>query len=208
MAGSAISKKVLKRLPCYLDYLKSLPNDVENISATTIARKLELGEVQVRKDLACVSASGRQRTGRSKNQLIQDIEYHLNVASATAAVVVGVGNLGQALLEYKGFAAFGVNVLAGFDIQPDGKYSREGKPIYAMNRLRSFCQTRQVNIGIITVPADRAQEVCDHMVTCGIRAIWNFAPINLNVPDHVTVQNENLAVSLTSLRLQFVKQDQ
>jgi redox-sensing transcriptional repressor len=122
--------------------------------------------------------------------------------------VVGVGNLGQALLEYKGFAAFGVNVLAGFDIQPDGKYSREGKPIYAMNRLRSFCQTRQVNIGIITVPADRAQEVCDHMVTCGIRAIWNFAPINLNVPDHVTVQNENLAVSLTSLRLQFVKQDQ
>lgn len=206
MANGTISDKILKRLPAYLDYLKSLPEDVENISATAIAKNLELGEVQVRKDLANVSESGRQRTGRSKKQLIQDIEYHLNVAAATGAVVVGIGNLGLALLEYKGFAAFGVNVLAGFDIQPADKYSKAGKTVYPMGRLHSFCREQNVGIGIIAVPAEQAQSVCDHLVACGIRAIWNFAPTTLRVPDHVVIQNENLAVSLTALRLLLLKQ--
>lgn len=206
MEAKPISKKLLKRLPLYLDYLKSLPDEIQNISATTMAKDLELGEVQVRKDLACISKTGRQKVGRSKLQLIEDIEHHMNLAVKTGAVVVGIGNLGQALMEYNGFAEFGMNILAGFDIQPVGKCSKTGKPIYAMNRLRSFCQSNEVGVGVITVPAENAQDVCDRMVECGIKAIWNFAPTHLVVPDDVLVQNENLAVSLTVLRLQFLKQ--
>lgn len=206
MEAKPISKKLLKRLPLYLDYLKSLPDEIQNISATTMAKDLELGEVQVRKDLACISKTGRQKVGRSKLQLIEDIEHHMNLAVKTGAVVVGIGNLGQALMEYNGFAEFGMNILAGFDIQPVGKCSKTGKPIYAMNRLRSFCQSNEVGVGVITVPAENAQDVCDRMVECGIKAIWNFAPTHLVVPDDVLVQNENLAVSLTALRLQFLKQ--
>jgi redox-sensing transcriptional repressor len=205
MEAKPISKKLLKRLPLYLDYLKSLPDQIQHISATTMAKDLEMGEVQVRKDLACISKAGRQKVGRSRLQLIEDIEHHMNLAVKTGAVVVGIGNLGQALMEYNGFSEFGMNILAGFDIQPVGKSSKTGKPIYAMNRLRSFCQTNGVGVGVITVPAENAQDVCDRMVECGIKAIWNFAPTHLVVPDDVLVQNENLAVSLTALRLQFLK---
>ena len=97
MEPNKFSKKLLKRLPAYLDYLKSLPEEVENISATTMAKSLELGEVQVRKDLACISNTGRQKVGRPRQQLIAEIEDFLDLATKTGAVVVGVGNLGQAL---------------------------------------------------------------------------------------------------------------
>ncbi len=205
METHMVSKKLLKRLPVYLNYLKSLPDTVENISATTMARDLELGDVQVRKDLAAISNTGRQKVGRPRKQLIQDLEQHLDLATKTSAIVVGAGKLGQALLDYAGFSEFGLNIMAGFDIHPTSKHSECGKPIYSMGRLHSFCNTHAVNIGIITVPAECAQTVCDSLIECGIEAIWNFAPINLNVPEQVTVQNENLAVSLTALRLQSKK---
>ena len=128
----------------------------------------------------------------------------IDVKALQSELIRTGGNLGQALLEYDGFSEFGLNLLAGFDIHPGVKYSKTEKPIYSMNRLRSFCRTHAVSIGIITVPAEAAQDVCDHLVECGIGAIWNFAPVQLTVPDHVVVQNENLAVSLTALRIQFL----
>lgn len=198
-----VSKKMLKRLPLYLDYLRSLPEEVQNVSATTIARGLELGDVQVRKDLALISEAGRQKVGRSRKVLIQDIETHLDLATKTGAVIVGAGKLGRALLEYGGFGEYGMTILAGFDTNADGRYPGPGKPVYPMDRLRSFCQTYSVNIGIITVPAACAQDVCDRLVACGIKAIWNFAPVQLTVPEDVLVQNENLALSMTALRIQL-----
>ena len=115
------------------------------------------------------------------------------------------GKLGRALLDYSGFEAAGLNMMAGFDQQPCAEYSEGGKPIYPMNRLESFCRHYEVHIGIIAVPAESAQEVCDFLVACGITAIWNFAPIHLKVPEHVIVQSENLAISLTALRMQIKK---
>lgn len=206
METNMVSKKLLQRLPLYLNYLRALPDEVGNISATTMAKSLGFGDVQVRKDLAQVSGAGRQKIGRSRQALIADIENYLDLATKTGAVVVGVGNLGHALLEYGGFAEFGINVLAGFDTQPTGKWSKTGKSIYPMGRLRSFCQNYEVGIGIITVPAACAQDVCDFLVDCGVKAIWNFAPTTLTVPEYVTVQNENLAVALTSLRLRSMNQ--
>lgn len=203
MEPSKASKKLLKRLPVYLNHLKSMPDPSENVSATTIAKALGLGEVQVRKDLAKVSHAGRRRTGRSREQLILDIEKYLDFVTETGTIVVGAGKLGQALLDYSGFDEFGLNIMAGFDLQPVEKQSGHGKPIYSMSRLESFCKCYDVHIGIITVPAESAQAVCDVLVACGIRAIWNFAPVHLQVPEYVAVQSEHLAVSLSALRMQL-----
>jgi len=200
-----ISKKLLKRLPVYLAHLKSLPAN-SNVSATSMAKALGLGDVQVRKDLAKVSAAGRRRTGRDRERLIQDIEEYLDFAAETGTIIVGAGKLGRALLDYTGFEESGLNVMAGFDVQPCADRSEIGKPIYPISRLESFCRHYDVHIGIITVPAESAQRVCDTLVTCGITAIWNFAPVHLKVPEYVVVQSENLAVSLTALRMQMKTQ--
>jgi len=206
METSKVSKKLLKRLPIYLTYLKSLPDAVENVSATTMARDLGLGEVQVRKDLAKVSDTGRKRTGRLRTLLIQDIESYLDFVTETGAILVGAGKLGQALLEYDGFEASGINLMAGFDICPPVEKTSNGKPIYPISRMESFCKYFDVNVGIIAVPAQNAQAVCDWLVACGVKAIWNFAPVHLHTPEHVVVQSEDLAASMTSLRMQLKRQ--
>lgn len=199
MGTTTISKKLLQRLPLYLDFLKALPEEFEDISATLIARELGMGEVQVRKDLAKVSRAGRSRTGRSRRHLIDDIAEFLNFSARTGTVVIGAGNLGQALLDYTGFDDSGLNLLAGFDICPSQKQTLGGKPIYPMSRLEHFCRFYDVRVGIIAVPADSAQTVCDGLVGNGITAILNFAPVSLTVPDYVIVQNENLAMALSTL---------
>ena len=198
-----VSKRLLRRLPIYLNYIKALPEETENVSASKIAKALDLGDVLVRKDLAKVSDGGRRKLGYNRNVLIRDIEEFLDMNSTTCAVVVGAGKLGQALLDYSGFEESGLSILAGFDIRPTVSHTESGKPIYPMNRLESFCRNYDVRIGIIAVPDYQAQAVCDSLVACGIRAIWNFAPVHLKTPDYVLVQNENLAASLTSLRLQL-----
>lgn len=203
MEPGNISKKLLKRLPVYLNHLRSMPEDVVNVSASMLARDLGLGEVQVRKDLAKVAHAGRRRTGRSRQQLILDIEQFLNFVSETGTVVVGAGKLGQALLDYTGFEQFGLNIMAGFDSQPTENQSGHGKPIYHTNQLEVFCRYHDVRVGIITVPADNAQTVCNALVACGIKAIWNFAPIHLKVPEHVAVQNEDLKASHFPLQLKL-----
>lgn len=206
METAKISKKLLKRMPGYLAHLKSLPEN-SNVSATSMAKALGLGDVQVRKDLAKVSDAGRRRTGRGREQLIRDIERYLDFAAKTGTVVIGAGKLGRALLDYSGFEESGLNVMAGFDLCPCSDQTESGKPIYPMSRLESFCRHYDVHIGIIAVPAESAQSVCDSLVDCGITAIWNFAPVHLKVPGHVIVQSENLAVSLATLRVQMKKQN-
>ncbi len=194
-----ISKAVLKRLPIYLTYLKSQENMI-NISATALATALNLGEVQVRKDLALVSDGGRPKIGYNRQKLIDDIEQFLGCDNTNDAVVIGAGGLGGALLGYSGFAEYGMNIVAAFDSNPEliGKVKR-GKQIYPITELKKFCAERKILIGIITVPAEFAQSVCDTLIECGIRAIWNFAPVHLEVPDGVLVQRENMATSLAVL---------
>ena len=208
MESSKVSKRTLSRLPVYLEYLKALPPQQEQISATTISKALGLGDVQVRKDLAKISDTGRRRTGRSREQLIRDIENYLDFVTETGAVLVGTGKLGQALLEYGGFHESGLNLMAGFDICPPSNRSKScAKPIYPMSRLETFCKHYDVRIGVIAVPAESAQAVCDSLIGCGVQAIWNFAPVRLKVPECVVVRSENLAGSLTSLRLELKNRD-
>lgn len=202
-----ISKSVLKRLPGYLAYLKSIQEpESPYISATSLANALGMGEVQVRKDLAMVSDGGRPKIGYLRESLIDDIEQFLGYDNATDAVLIGAGKLGQALMDHKGFDEYGLNILAGFDVHPNREATEDGKPIYPMEKLESYCRSNKVRMGIITVPAAHAQEVCDQLIRCGIKAIWNFAPTHLEVPPHILVQHENMATSLAVLSMHLQAQ--
>lgn len=207
MERREISKSVLKRLPGYLNYLKNIPENASPyISATALANALGMGEVQVRKDLAMVSDGGRPKIGYLRQSLIEDISQFLGYDNTTDAILVGAGKLGQALLGYGGFDAYGLNILAAFDTNPTAEVTQEGKPIYPMEQLESFCRNNNVLMGIITVPDKNAQVVCDTLIRCGIKAIWNFAPVYLEVPANILVQNENMATSLAVLSMHLQAQ--
>ncbi len=194
-----ISKHTLQRLPMYLSYIQGLPEDApKNISATTIAEALQLNDVQVRKDLASVSSSGKPKVGYNVKDLIAELEVFLGYNDIDNAVIVGAGSLGKALLNYSGFKAYGLNIIAAFDLCEEPT-EFQGKTVFPIAQLGSFCRKVNVHIGIITVPASSAQEICDLLVESGIRAIWNFAPVHLVVPDGILVQNENMASSLALL---------
>jgi len=207
MEKKEISKAVLKRLPGYLSYLKATQDSSSPyISATALAAALGMGEVQVRKDLAMASDGGRPKIGYLRERLIDDIEQFLGYDNTTDAVLIGAGKLGQALCGYSGFAAYGLNILAAFDANVIANKTEEGTPIYPMEQLLSFCKSNKVLMGIITVPAQYAQDVCDQLIECGIKAIWNFAPTHLEVPDNILVQNENMATSLAVLSMHLQAQ--
>ena len=202
-----VSKAVLKRLPGYLAYLKSLQDqEYPYISATALANALGMGEVQVRKDLASVSDGGRPKIGYLRESLIDDIEQFLGYDNTNDAVLIGAGKLGQALMGYKGFQEYGLNILSAFDINPEKESTDDGKPIFHMDHLDQFCRTNKVLMGIITVPDSHAQEACDKLIACGIKAIWNFAPTHLEVPDHILVQSVNMATSLAVLSMHLQAQ--
>lgn len=200
--AKAISRQALSRMPYYLEQLHKLREaGTASVTASDIARLLQLNEVQVRKDLAAVcSTSGRPRTGFSVAQLITDIEEYLGRNNSHDAVLVGAGHLGQALLSYSNFAAYGMNIIVAFDLDPAlAGQTVNGKMILPLEKLASTVRRLGARIGVITVPAPAAQEVCDMLVKAGAQAIWNFAPTTLTVPEGVFLQNENMAASLALL---------
>ena len=200
MDKTGITKATLGRLPHYLQFLRELPiDDVPYISATVIAKKLSLGEVQVRKDLSAVSGAGKPKVGYKTADLIKTLEAHLGQGDMTNAVLVGAGKLGKALLEFDDFEDYGVKIIAAFDCNETAIRYNRSIEILPMNDFDEFCKKNNVRIGIITVGAGSAQNVCDRMVESGITAIWNFAPCNLDVPDGILLKQERLALSLAYL---------
>ena len=153
-----------------------------------------------------VSDGGRPKIGYQREALIDDIEQFLGYDNTTDAVLIGAGKLGQALMGYKGFDEYGLNILAAFDIAPKIKKTEEDKPVYNLTELAKFCRTHKVLMGIITVPAEGAQNVADQLIAGGIKAIWNFAPTHLDVPANILVQNENMATSLAVLSVHLQAQ--
>ncbi len=199
---SDVSKATLSRMPAYLRYLKEAKaKGVEYIGSPAIAKDMAVSAVLVRKDLELVSSvSGRPRVGFEVNGLIADIEKFLGYDNVSDAVVVGVGGLGRAFLGYEGFKNYGLNIVAGFDVNPEIVNTKiEKKQVLHLNELATFIAKRNINIGIITVPKSVAQEVCDCMVAAGLKAIWSFASVQLNVPEGVVVRYEDLAASLAML---------
>ena len=201
MEKRSVSTQTLQRLPLYLTYLRSLPKGKsENISATAIADALRLGDVQVRKDLALVSSGGRPKVGYVTRELTSDIENFLGYHDVETAVLVGAGDLGHSLLSYDGFSGYGLEIAAAFDRDPALVGTTiAGKRVLSMEKLVDLCCRMQIHMGIIAVPGGEAQAVCDTLVSSGVLAIWNFAPVRLDVPEDVLVRNEDLAGSLAVL---------
>jgi redox-sensing transcriptional repressor len=208
-AGSrpAISIPTLERFPYYLNYLRSLDkNNVKSISSPFIAKALNFNEVQVRKDLAVLNSGGRPKTGYILEKLIIDIESFLGYNNVSEAVLVGVGHLGRALLSFKGFEKYGLNIIAGFDIDESIVGTKVGeKIILPLTKMKNLCHRMHIHIGIITVPAENAQEICNLFVNSEIQAIWNFSPVKLTVPENILVRNENMAASLAILSKHLVE---
>ena len=198
MEKNSVSKAALGRLPRYLQFLKEA--DSEYISSTAIAKRLSFGEVQVRKDLSAVCGGGRPKIGYETKELVKSIEKTLGCNNATGAVIVGAGKLGRAILNYEGFKEYGIEIKGAFDVKADGKN------ILPMSRFESFCREKNIRLGIITVNEQSAQSVCNKMAQCGIKAIWNFAPNKLLVPEGVLLKQENLALSLAYLNNQLCNQ--
>ena len=207
MKANQITRATLGRLPLYLNYLKQIESSgTPSISATTIAKALSLGEVQVRKDLASVSGAGKPKVGYESSDLIKRLEDTLGSNSITSAVLVGAGKLGRALLDYNGFEEFGIKIIAAFDSNDEViRFSKTSKDILPISTLSEYCIANNVKLGIITVGQGSAQQVCNMMEQSGIKAIWNFAPCNLEVSDGILVKNENLALSLAHLSNQLSK---
>lgn len=194
------SLSTLQRLPTYLHYLRGLAPTVACISATQIALALDMGEVQVRKDLAAVCHEGKPRIGYRTAALLRDLEQVLGYRNRTQAIIVGVGRLGQALLEYPGFADYGLNIVCGFDPRESLRAAGVGgKQVLSPDEIERVVREENIPIAILTVPADSAQGMADRLVSAGIRGIWNFTPTHIVVPEPVAVRHENLAASLAVL---------
>jgi redox-sensing transcriptional repressor len=198
----ALSKQALQRMPYYLQYLRKLQTEGHKIiAAPAIADALNLNEVQVRKDFAAVSSTkGKPKTGFGVVELIADMEHCLGYHNTNEAVLVGAGSLGRALLSYKGFDNYGMQIVMAFD-QSEDIIGQEisGKQVLSVEKLSELCRRMNIHIGIITVPAANAQAVCNELVAGGILAIWNFAPLHLSAPDNILIHNENMAASLALL---------
>ena len=197
----SIPQPSLKRLPQYHHYLKDLEaKGISRVSCSVIGLDLGLVAVQVRKDLQYTGIIGKPKTGYSVSELILAIETFLGWNNINEAFLVGVGNLGTALLGHERFSKFGLRIVAAFDTDPAkiGQWIHE-KAVLPVEQLGDLAQRMSIHLGIITTPAEISQAVADEMVRGGIQAIWNFAPVKLKVPEHIIVHNEDLYNSLASL---------
>jgi len=198
MRAESVPEPTLRRLPSYYHYLVRLrEKGQEMISAAQIGEDLGVHHTQVRKDLAVTGSQGKPKVGHRVEDLIVSIENFLNWNNVTDAFLVGAGHLGTALLGYAGFERAGVKIVAAFDASAKmvGK-KIQGVSVLPMEKFPDLARRMHIGIGILTVPAEVAQEVAEMMVGCGVQAIWNFAPIVLDLPDEVIVENVALYSSI------------
>lgn len=200
--SKVISKNLVYRLPVYLTISRKLLDDgARYITAPQISEITGINVETVKKDLSQICETpGYPKLGRDAETLVAEITHFGVYTQITNAVVIGVGHLGQALLNYQGFHEWGLNIAAGFDHNEKliGRIIN-GKEIYHMDRLSEKIKLLEAEIAVITVPREFAQFAVDIAVAAGIKGIWNFAPIHINVPNDVVLQNENMASSLSLL---------
>ncbi len=205
-AKTGIPEPTLRRMPGYYRYLRDLQaSGAQLISCATVGRDLSLDPTLVRKDLESISVVGRRRVGFTISELLHGIEICLGYDGGNRAFLLGAGNLGAALLGYKKFREYGLQIVAVFDADSSLVGERVSDlEIQPLDRLPELAREWSPQIGIVTVPADRAQNATDLLVANGIRAIWNFAPVRVQVPPDVIVQSEDLYRSLATLSYKLV----
>ena len=197
----------VKRLPSYLRLLRQAKEEGERfISATKLASELSLKPIQVRKDIASSGIEGRPRVGFELDELISRITHVLGWDNAAEALIVGAGNLGSALASYGGFEAYGLKISVIFDKDIRKIGTRTGHlMVLPLEKINQYIAENRISIAVIAVPASQAQAVADMLVKCGIRGIWNFAPVNLKLPEDVVMQRTDLATSFAVLSIKLRK---
>jgi len=196
-----IPRKTVYRLSIYLRCLARLrENGIDTVSSEVLAKAAGVKSTQLRKDLACFGTFGTRGLGYDVAELSQQIANELGTSRLQPVILVGVGNLGLALLSYRGFEKEGFEIVAAFDAEPGRRRDKKTKQvILGMDVLEKFIARTGVKMAILTVPAAVAQEVANTLVDVGITGILNFAPIVLLVPEEVMVNNVNLAIELENL---------
>ncbi len=197
----------VKRFPSYLRILKQNQRaGMQYISATVLADELGLKPIQVRKDISCTGIEGKPKVGFVIDELIDSITHVLGWDNTADALIVGTGNLGTAIAQYEGFDAYGLRIVAAFDKDPAKVGTKIGSlTVLPIDQINQYIKTHRVSIAVITVPAQAAQSVADLLVKCGIRAIWNFAPKDLKLPEDVVMQRTDLATSFAVLSVKLRK---
>jgi redox-sensing transcriptional repressor len=196
-----IPRKTIYRLSIYLRCLARLrENGIGTVSSEALAKAAGVKSTQLRKDLAYFGTFGTRGLGYEVAELYKKIADELGTSRLQPVILVGVGNLGLALLSYRGFEKEGFEIIAAFDTEPKRRRDKEIKqPIHGMEKLPEFVRERGVKMAIVTVPVAVVQEVTNGLVHAGITGILNFAPIMLDVPEEVSVNNVNLAIELENL---------
>lgn len=200
-----VPEPTLRRLPWYLAFVKLMKGKGETfISSTQIAKEINVDPSQVAKDLSFVNISGRTRVGYDINALVDVLEDFLGFTSQHKAFLFGVGSLGASLLHDTGLSQYGLEIVAGFDVREDLDGNMiNGIPVFHMDDFPAKQKEYGATIGVITVPVEKAQEVTDRIIEGGIKALWNFTPFRIRVPEHIVVQNtsmyEHLAVMFNRL---------
>ncbi len=189
-----LPEPTLRRLPWYLAYLTMLKNNaVEYISSTQIAKELNVDASQIAKDLSFLSIKGKTRIGYKVTSLERELRDFLGFKRSHNAIIMGVGSLGAALIQDSGLSRYGLNIIAGFDINPEIVGTKiNGVTIYNSEDLENCRKQFKAEIGIITVPVEHAQEVADLMIASGIKALWNFTPVRIRVAEGIVVQNTSI----------------
>ncbi|MFW5999604.1 MAG: redox-sensing transcriptional repressor Rex [Halanaerobiaceae bacterium] len=199
---NTIPKATIERLPLYyrcLDKLATFEN-VEVISSKALGGRLGIPSTQVRKDLSYYGEFGRRGVGYDVNSLKKSVAKILGIDQTRSAIIVGAGNLGRALVNYEGFNNLGLEIKSVFDNDLNKIGNRVGSiTVKSMKDFNEVLAEEDIKLGIITVPASAAQQVAEKLVEAGVKAIWNFAPTRLKLPEDVTVRNEDLAVGIVSL---------
>ena len=193
-----VPEPTLRRLPWYLSNIKLMKDKGEQyVSSTQISKEINIDASQIAKDLSYVNISGRTRVGYNIDALIEVLESFLGFTNMHKAFLFGVGSLGAALLRDSGLHHFGLEIVAAFDVNPElvGK-DLNGIPIFHSDDFEAKMKEYDVNIGVLTVPINIAQEITDKMVDGGIKAVWNFTPFRIRVPENIVVQNTSLYAHL------------
>lgn len=205
--SAKVPEPTLRRLPWYLSNVKLLKQKGERyVSSTQISSEINIDASQISKDLSYVNISGRTRVGYEVDELIAVLEDFLGFTNIHKAFLFGVGSLGGALLRDSGLKHFGLEIVAAFDVNPAlvGR-TIDGIPIFHTDEFPQKMQQYDVNIGVLTVPIGIAQRITDTMVSGGIKAVWNFTPFRIRVPEEIVVQNTSLYAHLAVMfnRLNF-----
>lgn len=200
--GAYLRPLVLERLMLYHRFLSERKgrNGLGTVTSAQIAEVLDVDPTQVRKDLGSIGLRGRGRVGFDAEDVVSTVRQVLGFDHTHLAILVGAGHLGGALIAYKGFAQYGLRIVAAFDSDPS-KTGQElaGCPIRHTRSMTAFIKRHQIRMAILSVPAKTAQKVADRLVAAGVKAIWNFAPVRLSMPKGTCVRNEHISLGLSHL---------